>query len=107
MYHYLLLNICFMLCSTNRHEKLWLKRSARLWSSYAVIDIGNIHCKCDYVRHSSCYYLDLTVIKIVSSHSTTAAEAPLKAVAYILYTVSSHILDLISEWNKKGYDNLF
>lgn len=82
MYQYLLLNICFMLWSTNRHEKLRLKRSASLWSSYAVIDIGNIHCKCDYVRHSSCYYLDLTVIKIVSSHSTTAAEAPLKAVAY-------------------------
>lgn len=36
----------------------------------------------DYVRHGSCYYLDLTGIKIVSSHRITAAEALLKAVAY-------------------------
>lgn len=45
---------------------------------------GNILFKCDYVRRvSSCSYLDLTVIKIVSSHGTGAAEAPLKAVAYL------------------------
>lgn len=63
------------------------------------------HLKCDYVRRVSGGYLDLTVIKIVSSHGTSAAGAPRKAAAYLTQSPLISLIPFRNQTRREASDN--